>query len=295
MPASEIIMERRWRKVGIIAGGGNLPLRLAETCQRDGAEFHLLRLTGYADESLSSFPGDDCGIAEVGKAIRLLREANCDAVVMAGLVRRPNFATLKPDWRGAALLPKVVSAARKGDGALLDVLVETFGAEGFAVVGVEEVAGSLHASAGALGQLSPSAQDMEDMRKAAQVIAALGPFDVGQGAVLRNGLVLAIEAAEGTDVMLQRCIELPDDVKGFEPGEEDGRRGVILKCPKPHQELRVDLPTIGTRTIKLASEAGLAGVAVKAGAALIVDAESVAQKADELGIFVYGFTDGELA
>ena len=288
-------MSRRWRKLGIIAGGGALPLSLVATCERDGAPFALIRLAGYADEALARYPGHDCGLAEVGKVVRTLHAEGCDAVVMAGLVRRPNLAQLTPDWRGAALLPKVVAAARRGDGALLDVLVETFEAEGFAVVGAEEVAGGLAAPQGPLGQHAPTDADRADMVKAAQVVAALGRFDIGQGAVVRAGLVLAVEAAEGTDAMLERCAALPPEVRGFEPGEAPAPRGVLLKRPKPGQELRVDLPTIGPATVARAAEAQLAGIAVEAGVALVLDRVRVARAADEAGLFVYGFTAADLA
>lgn len=286
-------MTRRWRKVGIIAGGGDLPRQLAEGCQASGAPFHVVRLTGYAEDSLKAFPGDDCGLAELGKIIRLLKKAECDSVVLAGLVQRPNFTSLRPDWRGAALLPRVLSAARKGDGALLDVLVETFAAEGFLVIGAEEVSGVMCEARGAIGALSPDETALADMKKASRLIEAVGPFDVGQGAVVREGFVIAIEAAEGTDAMLRRCAPIIARLQG-ETNEHAHRAGVLLKRPKPGQELRVDLPTVGARTIELAAEAGLAGVAVMAGASLILDAAEAARVADERGLFLYAYDAAEL-
>ena len=285
---------RRWGKLGLIAGGGNLPVRLAQNCQALEAPFYVVRLTSYADPEMTQYEGEECGIAEMGKLIRILRDQNCDAICMAGIVRRPNLSALKPDWRGVALMPKVVAAARRGDGALLDVMVKTFEAEGFLVIGAEEVSGALFAPAGQLGVIALRKPDLADLRKAAQIINAIGKFDVGQGAVVRNGLVLAIEAAEGTDLMLERCANLPDEVKGYEPGEENGLRGVLLKRPKPGQELRVDLPTIGAQTIIAAHRAGLAGVAVEAEASLIIDAAETYETADRLGLFVYGFNAGDL-
>jgi hypothetical protein len=284
----------RWNKIGIIAGGGNLPLHLIHACQNDGAEFYVIRLKGYADEQLEAYPGEECGIAEIGKLIRVLKAHNCDAIVMAGVVKRPNFAQLKPDWRGAALLPKAVSAARKGDGAILDVMVETFEAEGFLVVGAEEVAQSIFAKAGALGSVSPTEEDFTDIKKAASIVNALGPFDIGQAVVVRNGLVLAVEAAEGTDLMLQRCADLPEEIKGFEPGEEASKRGVVLKRPKPGQELRVDLPTIGIETLRRAAAAGLQGIAVEAENSLVLDRDSLITEANQSGMFIYAFEAHEL-
>ena len=290
MPAQEVTLgapvpARRWDRLAILAGGGALPVRLAEACEREGAPFAVIRLAGYADEGTARFGGPECGIAEVGKCVRLMRQAGCDALVMAGVVARPDLSALAPDWRGVALLPRVVRAARRGDGAVLDVLVEAFEAEGFLVVGADEVSGALGAGAGPLGAHAPSEADRADMAKAAAIVAALGPFDVGQGAVVRDGLVLAVEAAEGTDAMLARVAALP-------PPGEGQPRGVLLKRPKPGQELRVDLPTIGVRTVELAAAAGLAGVAVEAGAALVLDRDAVARAADAAGLFVHGYEAG---
>lgn len=285
---------QRWTKLGIVAGGGNLPIRLARSCETTGRPYFVARLKGYTDPELAQFNGETIYIAEFGKMVRILKEQDCDAVVMAGIVTRPNFSQLKPDWRAAALLPKVVAAARKGDGALLNVLVEIFESEGFLVVGAEEVAGDLFAPHGAIGAVEPTERDFQDLAKAAEVVNALGSFDIGQAAVVRNGHVLAIEAAEGTDAMLQRCAALPEDMKGYEPEEEVSRRGILLKRPKPGQELRVDLPTIGIETVRGAEKAGLAGIAIEAEAGLIIDRDEVAAAADAAGIFVYGFSASDL-
>lgn len=274
----------RWRKLGVIAGGGALPVKIVEACRARGAPFHMIRLAGYADPALKTMPGDDCAIGEIGKMARVLRENACDAVVIAGIVRRPDFSALKVDLRGAALLPKVIAAAARGDGALLRVLVSEAEAEGLIVIGAEEAIAGLAAAAGAMGRVRPDAADFADIRKAAAVIAALGPYDVGQAAVAARGLVLAVEAAEGTDAMLERCAVLPEPLRG----------GVLVKRPKPGQERRVDLPTIGPETIERAETAGLKGVAVEAGGALVIDRDETVRRADAAGLFVYGFTEHEI-
>lgn len=279
----------RWRKLGIIAGGGVLPRRLAESGAGEGGPPFVVRLSGIADEDFSRFASVECGLAEAGGMIRALKGAGCDAVVLAGVVRRPDFSKLKADWRGAALLPRVIAAAAKGDGAMLSVLVETLEAEGFLVIGAEEALADLKAPAGAIGALAPSAENWADIRKAAAIIAALGPFDVGQAAVVASGHTLGVEAAEGTDGLLSRCAGLPASARG---GER--RNGVLVKRPKPGQELRVDLPTFGVTTICNADSAGLAGVAVEAGLALLIDRAAVEREADKRGLFVYGFTAEEL-
>ncbi len=278
-----------WSKLGVIAGGGALPGRIARA-RRDRSEpFHVIRLKGFADDHVAGFPGDDCGIAEVGKIIKLLKDNQCDGVVLAGLVQRPDFAKLKPDWRGATLLPKVAAAARGGDGALLDVLVETLEAEGFIVVGADDVTSDLKAPAGSFSAHTPMDHDRADIKKAAAVISALGAFDIGQAAVVASGHVLAVEAAEGTDAMLARCATFTDDLRGGEKAN-----GVLVKRPKPAQELRVDLPTIGIETVRRAHAAKLSGIAVEAGRALVMDLDETVREADACGLFLYGFTAEEV-
>lgn len=275
----------RWRKLGVIAGAGPLPARIAAARLAAGEKVHVVRIAGVADMA-SDLPGEEAGLAEAGKILRSLKAADCDAVALAGVVRRPDFSQLKPDWRGAALIPKLLAAAARGDGAILSALVETLEGEGFLVVGADEAMNELLAAEGAFGRLMPDAAALADIAKGAAVVAALGPFDVGQGAVVAGGFVLAIEAAEGTDAMLDRCAGLPESLR-------PRGAGVLVKRPKPKQELRVDLPTIGPETVRRAAAAGLAGVAVEAGRAIVIDGTETAAEADRLGIFVYGFPGRE--
>ena len=155
----------RWKRLGIIAGGGALPARIASACAGRGEKFHVIRISGSADANLSKFNGDDCAIGEAGKVVRSLKATECDAVVLVGRVKRPDFRSLKPDWRGAALLPKLLTAAAKGDGAILDVLVDMLESEGFLVVGAEEALEDLTARAGVLGEIPPTPTDFDDIKK----------------------------------------------------------------------------------------------------------------------------------
>lgn len=272
-------------KVGIIAGGGDLPLKLAESCRSAGHDFHILGINGWAGPEIEAYDHDRVELGQVGKVLALLKERRCDSVVIAGYVKRPDFTKLKLDMGGAKLLPKVISAARRGDDALLSVLVSAFEGAGFRVVGAEAIFSGLLAGEGLFGSVAPDDRARADIVRASDLIAALSPFDVGQGAVVCDGLVLAVEAAEGTDEMLRRCAVLPEEIRGTTAA----RRGVLVKMPKAGQETRVDLPTIGMRTIELAAEAGLSGIAVAAGAALVLDRESVVAKANEAGLFLLGF------
>ena len=271
-------------KLGLIAGGGALPAEVADHCRRAGRDYFVIRLKGFAGPELAQHPGADVGLGQLGKCIKLLREAGCKAICFAGVVTRPDFSTLVPDLRGMAALPGVIAAARKGDDALLRRVVQEFEKEGFKVEGAHEVEGGLTLPAGPLGRHAPGPEHQADIARALNVAREIGRLDVGQGAVVCDGLVLAVEAQEGTDAMLRRVAELPGAIRG----SPEKRRGVLAKAAKPIQETRVDLPTIGLGTLQRAARAGLAGIVGEAGHVLVVDREQLVAMADDLGLFVYG-------
>ncbi len=274
-----------WTCLGVLAGGGALPITIAEGARAAGKGVFLLGLKGWADPTdLARFDHDWVGVGEVGKMFRRLRDHGCDAVAFAGVVRRPDFASLKVDWRGARELPKLAAAAGRGDDALLRCVVRLFEGEGLMVLGAGDVARQLTAPDGPIGAHAAGDAHQGDIALAFDVARALGAFDVGQGAVACDGLVLALEAQEGTDAMLRRVRDLPEAIRGT----PQARRGVLVKVAKPNQERRVDLPTVGVATVEGAAAAGLAGIVVEAGGALIVDRDAVAAAADAAGLFVQG-------
>ena len=271
-------------KLGLLAGGGALPLELAAWRRGAGLPLFVVRLKGFADPALQAFDGADIGIAELGRCFDALRRAGCDAVCFAGAVGRPDFGALKPDLRGLAALPGAVAAARAGDDALLRYLVRQFEQEGFRVVGAHEVRGEMLLDAGPAGAVSPDLAQAADAARGFEIAGAVGALDIGQGVVVCDGLVLAVEAQEGTDAMLRRIRDLPEPIRGA-PGAP---RGVLVKRAKPIQERRADLPTLGVATLENAAAAGLAGVAAEAGATLVVDKARVVEAADRLGLFLIG-------
>ena len=172
------------KKLGLIAGGGSLPVEIAEHCQRSGRPLFVIRLKGMADPALEAFDGIEAGIAEFGKGFAALKAAGVEAICLAGVVKRPDFAALKPDWRGLKVLPGAIAAARKGDDALLRFMVAEFEAEGFLVEGAHEVAAGMTLAQGPLGRLQPGAEHRLDLHKAFHVAGEIGRLDVGQGAVV---------------------------------------------------------------------------------------------------------------
>jgi DUF1009 family protein len=271
-------------KLGLIAGGGDLPLAIAARCEAEGRDLFVIRLDGFADPHLVRYAGTDLGMAELGKALTALKVANCKVVCFAGTVSRPDFKRLKPDLKGATLLPGIIAAATKGDDALLRKILSVFENEGYSVEGADDILGGETLPQGALGGIIPSPDQLADLRKSLHVAEKAGELDIGQGAVVCDGLVLAVEAQEGTDAMLARVAGLPADLRGA-PGAPKGALG---KAPKPIQDLRVDMPVIGTRTLELAAKAGLAGVGGIAGQLILIDRAALIETADRLGLFVWG-------
>ncbi|ENZ83668.1 MULTISPECIES: LpxI family protein [Caulobacter] len=278
------------RKLGLIAGGGDLPVELAARCEAAGRAFAVMRLKSFADPVLARYPGVEVGIGEFGKVFKALRAEGCEVVCFAGQVSRPDFSAMMPDGRGLKVLPSLIVAARKGDDALLRRVLDEFEKEGFEIEGAHEVNGEMTLPRGRLGKISPDEAHMADIDKALHVARESGRLDIGQGAVVCDGLVLAVEAQEGTDAMLRRVAELPLAIRG----SAERPKGVLAKAPKPIQETKVDLPTIGVATLQRAARAGLAGVVGEAGRLLVVDRAAVIACADELGLFVLGVDPRDL-
>nr|WP_314436182.1 UDP-2,3-diacylglucosamine diphosphatase LpxI [uncultured Brevundimonas sp.] len=271
-------------KLGLIAGGGDLPAAVAARCDAEDREVFVVRLAGFADSHLTRWPGAEFGMAQIGAILKALKSEDCTAVCLAGIVSRPDFKTLKPDLKGASLLPSIIAAATKGDDALLRKILSVFEGEGFAVEGADDILGGETLSEGALGRVNPTSEQLSDLKKALHVAEKSGELDIGQGAVVVDGLVLAVEAQEGTDSMLARVAGLPLDLRGSS-GEPKGALG---KAPKPIQDLRVDMPVIGPRTVELAAAAGLAGIGGVSGRLILIDRAAIIEAADRLGLFVWG-------
>lgn len=267
--------------LGILAGSGRLPLQLLEICQSTGRDVFVLAFENSADvNAFSNVPHAVVRLGAVGEAIDHLRAANVGEVVMAGAIRRPNFSSLRPDRMGTKLLARMGGAFFSGDDALLKAIVGFLEEEGFKVIGSDDVMGGLVTPEGVLGRIRPDQQAKSDITKGLKVAKTLGELDIGQAVIVEHGYVLGVEAAEGTDALIERCARLRREQKG----------GVLVKACKPSQEKRVDLPSIGPDTVEKMHRAGFAGIAVEADSSLILDKENVIKKADELGLFVIGIT-----
>lgn len=270
-------------KLGIIAGQGELPSRIIEACREAGREFFVVAIEGQADpESVAGTPHMWSRLGAADTAFAKLREVAAEEVVLAGAVRRPSLGALRPDLRTARFLARLARSAL-GDDGLLSAVVKEFEEAGFRVVGPDDILGSMVAETKTYGRNAPDVLAESDIETGVRVARALGALDIGQAVIVQQGIILGVEAIEGTDRLIARCGAL----------RREGSGGVLVKLKKPGQERRVDLPTIGPRTVAAAAAAGLRGIAVEAGGSLIVDPAAVAAKADETGLFVVGIEVAE--
>lgn len=266
-------------KLGIVAGGGDLPVRLYNACLSTGRPVHLIAMEGQAEaERLAGIACDWSRLGALERTIALLHEAGVKDLVMAGNFRRPSLAALRPDGLALRLLARY-GGRLLSDNRLLSALIEYLEGEvGLRVVSPDQVMAELLTPRGVLGLHRPSAEDEEDIALGIRVARELGALDVGQAVVVRHGVVLGVEAMEGTDALIARCAQWRTD----QPS------GVLVKVRKPQQQQRADPPVIGARTVEAAAVAGLCGIAVQAGAALIIDRAEVVRLADAAGLFVAG-------
>jgi hypothetical protein len=270
--------------LGILAGGGTLPGRVAAAAQAAGRRVFLVGLEGFADPGvLAPFAHAVARLGAAGRILDLLRANACRDLVLVGPVRRPSLLDLRPDAEGARLLGRIGRAAFAGDDGLLAAVVRVLGEEGFSVVGAHEILTEAVGPGGLLSRTAPDAAALADIARGVAVTRALGAADVGQGCVVQQGIVLAVEAIEGTDAMLARAATL----------RRPGPGGVLVKLVKPGQDRRADLPTIGLRTIHAAAEAGLRGVAFEAGGTLLAEREAMVAAADAAGLFLLGVDPNE--
>ncbi|HET6389470.1 lipid-A-disaccharide synthase [Hyphomicrobium sp.] len=276
------------KRIGIIAGSGSLPLEVAESVTRRGGEVHVVMVEGAANPALAAYPHTIVNWAQPGRAAAAIRRAGISDALLLGGYGRPALATARPDLTFVRLVPTVAKLLKAGgDDAVLRGLLALFESLGLNVVGVEQVAPELLISDGSLTNAVPSPSSTADIALGFDLVAALGPYDIGQAAVVSRGRIEAIEGAEGTDRMLKRVAEARR-ARG-----DSERYGVLVKRPKPGQDLRVDLPAIGPNTVEGASAAGLSGIAVMAGHVLTADRSQMIARADEHALFITGVKAGQ--
>ena len=271
--------------VGVIAGGGVMPFAVADSLVARGIAPVLFALRGACDPvRVKRFRHHWISVGQLGRATKLFRAEGCRDLIFIGTLVRPALSEVRLDWGTLRVLKNVIGAFRGGDDHLLSGVGRILEQDGFRMVGIKDVAPDLLMPEGCITCLAPDASAVADISRGQALLGALGPFDIGQAAVVIDGHVVAVEDIEGTDGLLARLARLRTD------GRLRARagRGVLVKAPKRGQDLRYDLPTIGPRTVEGAAKAELAGIAIIAGNTLVADSQAMIEAADRAGLFVQG-------
>jgi DUF1009 family protein len=265
-------------KLGIVAGGGNVPRSLIAACQKLGRPFYVVCLEGQADQDLAAnLPHIWLPLGAASKLKALVTEQNITELVMIGRVRRPSMLEIKPDWLALKVLTKI-GMTMLGDDALLSAIGKAMEDEGIKVISAQDIFADVLTPTGQLGSIAPDTEAQRDIARGLEVATALGRLDIGQSVVVQQGMILGVEAIEGTDALIARC----------GPLRRQGVGGVLVKIAKPQQDNRYDLPTVGPDTIAALIAAGLRGVVLEAGRSLLVDRERAIAMADAAGLFISG-------
>jgi UDP-2,3-diacylglucosamine hydrolase len=276
--------------LGLICGAGTVPFAVADAVKRRGRPVVLFPLRGWADASaVAAYPHHWIALGQFGRFCRLARGERCRDLVLVGGLVRPSLRQLRLDWGTLRQMPLLIRSFRGGDDHLLSGLGRMFEGAGFRMVGAHEAAPDITAPMGPLGRLRPSAATADDVARGFALLAATSAFDIGQAAIIAGGRVLAVEAAEGTDAMLDRVAAMRESGRIMLPAGA----GVLVKAPKHRQDRRFDLPSIGPDTVLRAARAGLAGIAVVAGATIVAEPQRLVEAADRAGLFVVGCLDAE--
>ena len=262
----------------MLAGSGMMPTEIIRYCAAQQKEIFVMGLEPFASEAnIGEVPHGFARMGEVGKILKAFQKNGVQDIVLAGGIKRPSFKELIPDWEGMKIVTRLALKKMSDDNLFRAVINEIEG-YGFKVLGIEEVVPEMLFSEGLYGKTKPSSEDRDDIERGVVVAKALGAVDVGQAVVVQEGMVLAVEAIEGTDMMLSRAAAV----------KKEGKAPVMVKVLKPGQDLRVDLPAIGLQTIEQLKKYGIKGIAVEAGGILLIEREQVIKMADEAGIFILG-------
>jgi UDP-2,3-diacylglucosamine hydrolase len=278
-------------RVGIVAGSGRLPINVAERLVAAGHAPFVVLIEGEAgsDPALLACEHETLPLESFAEFVPVMKRHGVTHIVLAGGIdRRPNWRAVRPSFALLRILPRAIAALAKGDDGLLRILVRGLESFGFKVVGAHEIIPDILAPKGAMTRATPTEADWRDLNAALEAALAIGRLDIGQGAISIGGRVIALEGIEGTDCLLARVADMRDH--GRLAGK---KRGVLVKCAKPQQEKRADLPTIGPATVEGAHAAGLAGIGIEAGNSLVLDFGRMVERADELGLFVVGLPAGK--
>jgi UDP-2,3-diacylglucosamine hydrolase len=271
--------------VGVIAGGGTMPFAVADSLHARGIAPVLFALRGACDPvRVERFRHHWISVGQLGRATKLFRSEGCRDLIFIGTLMRPALSEIRLDWGTVRVIGRILASFRGGDDHLLSGIGRILEQDGFRMVGIRDVAPDVLMPEGSITRATPDPAAASDIEKGREVLRALSPFDIGQAVVVIDGHVVAVEDIEGTDGLLARVARL----RGEGRLRSKMGRGVLVKAPKSGQDLRFDLPTVGSKTIEGAAMAGLAGIAIIAGHTIAADSQGMIEAADKAGLFIQG-------
>lgn len=267
-------------RIAVIAGEDSLPQQIYKKCSDDGIPCFVICIKGNSNSKL--YKDEDCAILPiiaVSKILNALKTFGATKVILAGKVRRVKLSKLLLDMKGIKLFAKIMRSGVSDD-ALLSAIVDFIEDEGFKVIPADSVVKDIFACKGHITKNKPNRQELDDINRGKKILHDISKHDMGQALVIQSGLVLGVEAAEGTDELIARCGSIQQKIDD---------RPVLIKRMKVDQNDRIDTPCIGTTTIRNLSNSNFSGVAIEANKTYILDKEETIALADELKIFIYGF------
>lgn len=267
------------QKIGIIAGGGSLPDFMVSHCQDQGIPFHVITFKGQPiPEKLEGYKQKvtEIALGQVGKVVDTFKSKQITHIVMAGHLEKPSLFDLRFDMQGLKLMNSI---RRLHDNEILTTICHFLENEDFQILGAHELAPELLMSHGLLGKIKPTEKNKHDIEIGIEVLEHLSALDIGQAVIVKDSVVLGVEAVEGTAELIERCASL----RGSK-----NKGGVLVKAAKKGQSLKVDMPTIGDKTIEQLVKHKFEGMAVLSGKALLIDEKNTVRVANKNGLFVCG-------
>lgn len=268
--------------LAIIAGAGALPWEAAEAI-RGRRPVVVFAIDGEADASRPGIETHRLGYGQIGRLAKLTRERGATDLLFLGAIRsRPDYRRILGDVETLKFVPRILRAAVGGDDTIVRNVLKLFEEEGYRIVSVGEAVPELLAPRGQLGRHGPTEAHEDDIDLGSAFLDAAAPFDIGQAVVVAERRIIAVEGAEGTDAMLERCAALRQ-VKRFRAKRG---AGVLVKRAKRGQDMRADVPVVGAGTLEHVLAAGFGGIAIEAGRTILAERAAMIARADKAGAFV---------
>ena len=271
-------MVQKTSKIAIVAGNGFLPVQIIEKCIDIGKPYFVLVVNDHGEEVLKKYNSDFVlHLNKIGKAIKYLKKNNIIELIMIGAVNRPALKNMFPDLWTAKFLASI-SNKMLGDDKILSNLAIALEKEGFKIIAPENILPNILSKKGVMGKVYPQESHLRDIKIGFEIAKNIGKYDIGQSLVIEDGLIIALEAIEGTAEMINRASKY----------KKSQNSAILIKVLKHNQEKRIDRPTIGVKTIEQIAKSGFAGIVTEANEVLIIDYEKTIEIADKNNVFIQG-------